>query len=268
MLVMEPLDDMPLVEFTPAFVASLRDRVAETRGRWMANYVLTVLALLLDFARERDWIDENPVRKVRKVSKKSDTPVANRPWSPAECRVVLDAAPPYLSVAITLAMCAGLRKRDVLSAPKSAIKGDMIEVRTSKRGRTVRVPLHPVLKAALAAAPPHHAATIAANSRGEAWTESGFNSTFCKFIARLERDGMVGPGLTFHGLRHTLGTRLKEAGADDRAIADLLGQSSLSMANHYSRSADTSSRDRHLIETADLAGTKNREEPAKPFAKP
>jgi site-specific recombinase XerD len=40
-----------------------------------------------------------------------------------------------------------------------------------------------------------------------------------------------------HGLRHTLGTRLREAGADDRTIADILEQKSVSVAGHYSVNA-------------------------------
>jgi site-specific recombinase XerD len=38
-------------------------------------------------------------------------------------------------------------------------------------------------------------------------------------------------------LRHTLATRLREAGADNRTIADILGQKSTSMAQHYSEGA-------------------------------
>jgi integrase len=31
---------------------------------------------------------------------------------------------------------------------------------------------------------------------------------------QLENEGKVGTGLTFHGLRHTVGTKLADAGAD------------------------------------------------------
>ena len=255
--ILERVDKSPLVQLTPAFVAQFRDRIFETRGLWMANYIVVVLRLVLDCACERDLIKDNPARKVRRLRKPKGAPRANRPWTQIECRAALKSAPPYLRVTIALGMCAGLRKRDVLTALKSAIKDNKIEVRTSKRGRVVRVPLHAELKRALVEAPQHSAPTIAANSYGVAWTESGFNSSFCKFIRRLQRAGKVEPGLTFHGLRHTLGTRLKEAGADDRAIADLLGQSSLAMANHYSRDADTSPRDARLIELTDLAGNED-----------
>ena len=45
-------------------------------------------------------------------------------------------------------------------------------------------------------------------------------------------------GLTFHGLRHTVATELRELGFDTRTIADMLWQKSESMALHYSQGAD------------------------------
>jgi site-specific recombinase XerD len=70
---------------------------------------------------------------------------------------------------------------------------------------------------------------IAVNSYGQSWTESGFNASWGTFKKGLEAEGLVEPGLTMHGLRHTLGTRLREAGADARTIADILRQKSVSM---------------------------------------
>ena len=48
----------------------------------------------------------------------------------------------------------------------------------------------------------------------------------------------IGPGLTFHGLRHTVATVLRELGYDTETIADALGQSSPGMAMHYAKEAD------------------------------
>ena len=102
----------------------------------------------------------------------------------------------------------------------------------------------------LAAAPPHDAVTIAATTNGTPWTASGFNSTFIKAIARLEKQGMVGDGLTFHGLRHTVGTLLIEAGADIDTVRRWLGQKTLAMAIHYSETADTSAKMQGIMKCA------------------
>ncbi len=256
--VLKPLQAMPLVEFKPAWVAGLRDEVGQKRGRWMANNVRAVLSILAEFGREKELLIENPVRGIRRLRRDRDKPKQNRPWSAAECKTVLDEAPAYLRVPIALAMFAGFRKGDVLTVTKTALRNGVISVLTGKRGVAVAVPVHPVLAELLSAAPQHSGVTIAANSRGQPWTESGYNSTFGKFITRLEQEGKVEPGLTMHGLRHTLGTRLREAGTDLDDIRRLLGQKTLSMAQHYSETADRSDDAREAVSRLDILGNRKR----------
>ena len=126
--------------------------------------------------------------------------------------------------------------------------------RTSKMGQEISIPIHPDLADLLASAPYHDAVTVAATTNGTPWTESGFNSTFGKFIDRLEAEGLVGSGLTMHGLRHTLGTRLREVTADLDLIRRILGQQTLSMGQHYSETADTSRRARKALRKTRLHG--------------
>lgn len=255
---LDPVRDMPLVALTSNQVAKMRDKLFAANGRWNANMMLTVLSLVSDNAVERGAAQSNPVAHVRKIPKPTDAPVANRPWKPEECEAVLAAARPYLKVPIALAMLAGLRKGDVLTVKKTAIRDGLIHIKTSKRGVEAKIPIHPVLRKVLDEAPAHEQETVAANSRGERWTKDGFNTSFGKLIRALEEAGKVEEGLTLHGLRHTLGTRLKEAGASDREIADILAQTSLSMAKHYSRQADTTQASRVLIEAADVFGANKR----------
>ncbi|MGA7518550.1 MAG: tyrosine-type recombinase/integrase, partial [Pseudolabrys sp.] len=70
--------------------------------------------------------------------------------------------------------------------------------------------------------------------------------------------GNVGAGLTFHGLRHTVGTVLVEAGCDIDTVRRWLGQKTLAMAIHYSETADTSRRMKDVLKRFDPLGTKNR----------
>jgi integrase len=105
-------------------------------------------------------------------------------------------------------------------------------------------------------APQHEAITFCANSRGKPWTESGFRTSLFKFLKELERDGLVGPGLTFHGLRHSVGTELRELGFDTRTIADMLGQKTEAMAAHYSRDADLSKKMRRVVRRMEQANTR------------
>ena len=63
--------------------------------------------------------------------------------------------------------------------------------------------------------------------------------------------------LTSRGLRHTLDARLREAGADDRTIADILGQRSASMARLYSEIAALPDHARDLVSNLNLTGKRS-----------
>jgi integrase len=257
--VLKPLTEMPLIKLDRAFIFNLRDtKILPKYGTWLANYTVTVLTITLRFAEDRGWLTDNPLaQKIKKIRIARDSRAANRPWTEDECRVVVERAPSHLLVPIALAMCAGLRKSDFLTTTLASIKDGAISVRTSKRGVVITLPVHPILQRAIAARPKSDALQIAVNSRGFPWTETGFNASFRPFKKELEMEGLIGTGLTPHGLRHTLGTRLREAGADNRTIADILGQKSTSMAQHYSEGASLPEQARALFAGVDPTRRQN-----------
>jgi integrase len=68
---------------------------------------------------------------------------------------------------------------------------------------------------------------------------------------RLEKEGRIGPGLTLYGLRHTVAIILREGGADERTIADALGQKTPEMARHYAKGADLTRKMRGVVKDFD-----------------
>jgi integrase len=258
MNLLKPLDAMPLVELSSQFVAGLRDRIAAKHGRRQANYVMAVLSVAFEHGKEHGIVSQNPVKGVKRVKRARDAKSANRPWTLDECRTVINSLPQQLRLPVALGMFTGLRKGDVLALTKAAIRDGRIWRRTNKTGQEVSIPIHPDLSHLLATAPEHDAITIAATTKGTPWTESGFNSSFIKSMAALKRDEKIGDGLTFHGLRHTVGTLLVEAGYDLDTVRRWLGQKTLAMAIHYSESADTSDRMDQVIQKLDPLGRKTR----------
>jgi len=251
---------MPLVELTPQFVAGLRDCIAEQRGRRQANYVMAVLSVACEHGKEHGAILENPVKGVKRVRRPYGAPIANRPWTQEELRTVLAEVPDQLRVPIALGMFTGLRKGDVLALTKNAVRDGRIWRRTGKTGHQISIPVHPDLAQILSEAAEHDAITIAATTNGTPWTVTGFNSSFIKAIAKLSRGGKIEPGLTFHGLRHTCGTLLVEAGFDIDTVRRWLGQKTLAMAIHYSETASAADRMQDVIKKFDPLGSKKRTE--------
>ncbi|MER2267168.1 tyrosine-type recombinase/integrase [Methylobacterium oxalidis] len=233
--VAKPLHDVPIRAIDAAALAVMRDKIALKRGRRTANLTLAVISILFGFAIERKHATVNPAMAVKRAKRDKTKPAANRPWTLEERRAVLEAAPIHIRVPVALCMFTGMRKRDALTVTKAAIQGSRIE--TSKTGEEVFVLIHPDLAAILASVPEHKAPTIAATTRGQPWTSTGFDSVWDRFKRGLEAEGKVGPGLTLHGLRHTVGGLLAQAGCDLDTIRRVLGQRTLQMAQLYSERA-------------------------------
>ena len=172
---------------------------------------------------------------------------ANRPWALEERHAVLQHASEALRVPIAIAMFTGLRRGDVISLKKTAVNGDTIVITTQKTGARLVLPIHRDLRIILDAVLPNDAQMVAVSSNLTPWTDSGLSASFRKLIAKLEAAQRVGPGLTFHGLRHTVATVLIEAGGSTDMVRRILGQRTLSMAQHYSEHADTTNAAQGLM---------------------
>jgi integrase len=253
---LKPIADAPLVRFDRALVVRIRDKAAIMHGRRFGNYVKALLSIVFAWGAERGYAENNPAEKVRNIRRQKGAPEPNRAWSDEERDAVLEAAPAHMQPAIALMMFTGLSPKDALRLPRSLFKDGEIATRRSKTGETVFWPAPAALTHVLNAAPFHNAVTLCANSCGRPWTESGFRASWRTLRTRLEKSGRVGPSLTLYGLRHTVAVILRESGADERTIADALGQKTIEMARHYAKGADLKRKMRGVV--ADFDAEVNR----------
>ena len=79
---------------------------------------------------------------------------------------------------------------------------------------------------------------ISVNAYGQPWTASGFRASFFKRVRKLEKEGVLKPGCTFHGLRHTIGTFARDGEESEFRIAAAIGDKTTAMAAIYGRDAD------------------------------
>ena len=143
-------------------------------------------------------------------------------------------------------------------------KAGEIATRRSKTGEPVFWPAPRALRDILEAGPKHSAVTLCANSTGRPWTDDGFRASWRKIRIDLEQQGLVGPSLTLYGLRHTVAVILRESGADERTIADALGQKTIEMARHYARGADLRRKMRGVVASFDREVNRRRTKAVKP----
>ncbi len=253
---LRPLSESPLTELTQGWVARLRDKTFQKKKRKFANYTLTVLSIMFEHAIEQELMASNPVTKVKRVRKANDAPEANRPWLDSERDAVSAALPAHMRLPVMLMMYCGLDPQDALKLPRTAVSGGKLDTRRGKTGVAVWVPLPKPVVDAIKEQPEHNAITLCANSYGKPWTVSGFRASWRPVRVKLEEAGLVQPGLTLKGLRHTVATILREMGKDYSAIAEMLGQKTEAMAKHYSRRADMSKKMTETI--ADFEAEVNR----------
>jgi integrase len=242
---LKPLDGMPIIQIDGNFLYKVRDKAFATKKRRFANYIIQLLRLIFNWGIRRGVCERNPAVMVEFVRRPRDAAVVNRPWKPEELEVVLTEAPPELRVAIAIGAFIGLREADMLRVSWACYDGAAFEVRQSKTGSSIWVPAHYRLREILDDTP-RRSPVIVVGAKGRPFTQNGFQRRFFGLIRKLTDAKLIEPGLSFHGLRHMVGTRLAEAGCDHGTIAAILGHATTAMAVHYSKKADR----RHLAEIA------------------
>lgn len=240
-LYLKPLDDMPLLEIDTRFVYGLRDKAFARHKRRFSTYVVQVLRIVLEWGRVRNYLASNPAAGIRAIRRPKAARRANRAWTDAEREAVLEAAPKALRTAIAIGMFAGLREGDAIRLPWSACNRNVIASVAAKTGEPLWIPVHFRLRRILEVTD-RESPVIAVNSYGTPWTESGFRASFFKLLKKLEKAGKIGPKLTYHGLRHTVGKLIIDAGGDTRDVGAILGHASEISSAHYSREADRQKR--------------------------
>jgi integrase len=238
-----PMADVDVQEIDTSSLIELRDKFAGRRSWSTANRMITVLSLLCTWGAPRRLIDSNPAQDVPRLRRPRDLAKANRPWTPRELAVVLERASPEIAAAVALGAFTAMRQKDVLRLSWSAYDGRAISYRQSKTGSEVWVPAHRHLKAMLDALPRRATTIVATIPRGgqklsRSYTGDGFRTNFFKLMKKLESEGLIGAGLTFHGLRHTAATYLSDAGCDPATIQAVTGHASVKTLEIYTARAD------------------------------
>jgi integrase len=263
-----PLDGLPLVQIDSAFVLKLRDKAFRHHKRRFANYVLQVLSIVFAWGKPRKLTPSNPAADVEHIRRPRDAREINRAWRDEEVSTWMAEAPIELRVAVALGLYAALREGDAIAISWTAYNGLEFESRHGKTGKPIWIAAHRELRSILdewkawrrhalecqnerrarRGLPPLPDCTnILVGSKLRPYTQNGFQSRFFKFVRKLTAAGKVHSGLTFHGLRHSAGKNLADAGCDNRDIMAVLGHKTEKMAAHYTREADQRKRGKSAV---------------------
>jgi integrase len=221
-----------LSEITPALIVEYRDKLARTRKNPTVRRYLAVLSHAFTVAVEWQWINENPVSKVRKPKEPRGRvrflTEDERERLFAACKVSRSR---YLYLIVVLAISTGARRGELLSLrwPDVDLKRNMLTLHETKNGERRAVPCTG-----------HALDLLKQHAEGRRQDTSlvfpdatGKKPLSMKdaFTNSVQRAGIV--DFRFHDLRHTFASYLAMQGASLLDIASVLGHKTLQMVQRY-----------------------------------
>jgi integrase len=252
------LGTLPLSNFTPGFILSLRDAWA-ARGHRAANIRLQILKNVLD-PRLIALDLPDPFSRIRQVRRPREAVEPHPIWPEAVVRMVIEAAIDQrrfgVARAVALARYAGARRGDLVRLPQAARQEGRISWLSGKRKVLVDMPEDPLLTDWLERTPAQQplskwqkhvqrktgvvrlTRTLVFNTRNRPYTEDGLGQELAQLVSSLHEAGRVDSACyDLHGLRHTFGVELALAGATDAQGAALMGHGSPNSFATYRRQA-------------------------------
>lgn len=244
---LEPEFDAPLNTITQPALYEVRDRCMVEKWPAFADKMMTAASSMFKQAVRRGWMASNPALGIERASQPNKN--ANREWRPEEWLAVVKRAPPHLLTAYMIARHLGYRSQSIVAVKWTNYQPDerfgacfrMNHRKNSEENHWL--PAAPILQGYLAGLD-RTAEEIATRYNGKPWASPDqLQKQSSNFLAKLEKEGVVGEGVTLHGLRATFAADIKRVtGANDDQVAAALGDRDRRMGAHYTRHVEQENR--------------------------
>jgi len=246
--------EQDLTAVTRDQLTRFRNEQARLFSATTANHQTKFLRMLFRAARRDALVADDPAEFVDTV--RGRNPTERRPFTLDELRAVLAVADQEWKSMILFAIYTGQRLSDIAALTWANVDLTRNEIRlvTRKTGKRIMIPIATPLATYLEALPSSDDPDAPVHPRAYAITKaqgkSGhLSNQFADLLAqaglrkktphrkthgrgrgaRREQNG----NLSFHCLRHSTVSMLKEAGVPDAAIMALVGHDSVAMSQHY-----------------------------------
>lgn len=227
------LSSFPASAIRRSDIIKIRNKVRAKSGPRAADFFVSVASRCFGVGRDLDYVQHSPVEKIERLS----VPESYKPW-PREVRDAFEASKPpqHLLTAYMLALWTAARIGDVVRLGRQHDDGAALTYRPAKTRRSSGiesyVPVFSALRRHLATLPEDRLLYVARED-GTACRSDTLAKELRAYLARL---GLT--GYSFHGLKHTTGDALAEAGASAHEIQAILNHTTLQMAERYTRRAN------------------------------
>jgi integrase len=244
--------DRPIPEIETAHFVRYRDHLATSRTSSTANQGIKILRVIFEDCRRDGFISENPAKDCGLLKKSARS--SRRPFTVEELRAILAAADEEWRSMILFGVYTGQRLGDLarLTWQNVDLQAGEITLATAKTGRIVRIPIAAPLLAHLESLPAGDDAKALLHPRAARHATvngSTLSRQFGELLASVglakerghDKD-MAGNGraarratseLSFHSLRHTATSLMKNAGISPAIVQDIIGHESAEISAHY-----------------------------------
>lgn len=245
--IVDDFGDLDATVIETSYVRAIRDKYgkgAPTAG----NRALSLMSILMDYACELEWIDQNPCRGVRKIKTKRSSGFHS--WTDKEIDQFKQAYGEGTKerLALMLMLHTAQRGSDICRMGPQHVSNGLLRVTQKKTGETLYIPLSSDLRAEIV----RHSKsmTFIATQNGTPYSVKAFQQWFSGKCSD------VGLGqCSAHGLRKAGSRILAEGGATSKELMAITGHKTLHEAEKYIRAADQKRLARSAIGIID--GNKN-----------
>jgi integrase len=241
-----------LCEITRQEIIRFRGAEAKHLAVKSVNHELKCVRMIFKAARRDGLISEDPTEFVEFVKGRSES--KRRPFTLTELRAVLSVSDDQWRSTILCGIYTGQRLGDIATIRWSHVdlRNGEIRIATCKTNRRIIVPIAQPLRKHLESIPKAESPEMPLHPQACAIVErqgrcGSLSNQFADLLARAglrEKKthrktgaGRAAPrtqnGLSFHALRHTAVTLLKEAGIPSAVVMELIGHDSEEMSQHY-----------------------------------
>lgn len=196
------------------------------------NRYLSILHKIFTLGIDNKLLEVNPFRGIKKITEDN---LQYKYWQESEEKAFLSCSPDWLIDIVEFTLCTGLRKTNVRLFEKSWIdtKENIIKIPKSKnKGKKfITIPIGEKLSQIIKRNINSTDYLFVNSKTNKPYSDDRLAKEFNN-ICKIANVSQIG----FHGLRHTVATRLLEKGIDIITVKELLAHSSLATTERYTHS--------------------------------
>jgi|JI10StandDraft_1071094.scaffolds.fasta_scaffold04155_14 integrase len=255
--------DRDISQITRNDVAKYRDKVASITTAANANKLLKYLRVGFGAAWKDGLIQDNPAAKVDRLPRNPANEISRRPFTMPEIRTILAQATGELRGLLLFGFYTGQRLADVgsLCWNNVNLEDGIIRFSTGKTGRRMELPIAGPLLEYIETmdSSDDPQAPLFPKSYPIATSETGDSRLSQQFYDLLVLAGLAtkrtkeetGLGrsrrrkvseISYHSLRHTATSLLKNAGVSESVAMDIIGHDSAAISRHYTHIEEKTKR--------------------------